>query len=96
MVRLIAYVHGNRERGFSLCIKLGLHKRVFILTLMNEIPKIPLNHTAGGSFAPAFTPFSPYVFRSNMSHILEQNFMLIALYGSMIIVLRIVSHINFF
>ena len=28
-------------------LKLGLHKRVFILTLRNEIPKIPLNHTVG-------------------------------------------------
>ena len=38
-------------------LKLGLHKRVFILTLRNEIPKIALNRTAGGnppnlSFAP--------------------------------------------
>ena len=31
--------------------KLGLHKRVLILTLKNEIPKIPLNRTVG-SVAP--------------------------------------------
>ena len=56
MIRLITYVHENRERGFSLCIKLGLHKNVFILTFMNEIP----------------TPFFSYVFCSNMNHILRQ------------------------
>ena len=29
----IAYVHGNKEKRLSLYLKLGLHKRVFMLTL---------------------------------------------------------------
>ena len=35
----------KQETRFSLCIKLGLHKKVFILTLSNKIPKISLNHS---------------------------------------------------
>ena len=41
-------------------LKLGLHKRVFILTLRNEISKIPMNRTAGGN-APPLPPPQPIV-----------------------------------
>ena len=56
VVRLIAYIHGNKERGFLLYIKLGLHKRVFILTLRNENFKNTPEPYRGGQPQPIIHP----------------------------------------
>ena len=54
----------EQERGLSLCIKLGLHKRVFILTLREEdfhYVFSPL-HSTSLRYAPTFAHFSALSF----------------------------------
>ena len=61
VVQQIAYIHGNREKEDFTMLKLGLHKREFILTLRNEIFK--------NTPEP---PSQPIVrLMTNMSHILQ-------------------------
>ena len=94
MVRLIAYVHGNRERGFSLCLKLGLHKKIFILTLMNEISKIPLNHIAG-SITPRTPPNLSFAPQKKSTSLNDKCYCLIPFHFASLRHLPIFLHMSF-